>query len=53
MKVGDITQFLEKWAPLSLQESYDNAGLLLGQSNWECTGVLCCLDVTEAVLVEA
>lgn len=53
MKVGDITQFLEKWAPLSLQESYDNAGLLLGQSNWECTGVLCCLDVTEALLVEA
>ena len=53
MKVGVITSFLEKWAPLSLQESYDNAGLLLGQSNWECTGVLCCLDVTETVLAEA
>lgn len=53
MKVRDITQFLEKWAPLSLQESYDNAGLLLGQADWECTGVFCCLDVTEEVLVEA
>lgn len=53
MKVGTITQFLEKWAPLSLQESYDNAGLLVGQADWECTGVLCCLDVTEAVLAEA
>ena len=53
MKVRDITQFLEKWAPLSLQESYDNAGLLLGQADWECTGVLCCLDVTEEVLMEA
>jgi dinuclear metal center YbgI/SA1388 family protein len=53
MKVGAITTFLEQWAPLSLQESYDNAGLLLGQHNWDCTGVLCCLDVTEEVIEEA
>ena len=53
MKIGVITAYLEQWAPLSLQESYDNAGLLLGHHSWDCSGVLCCLDVTEAVLDEA
>ena len=53
MKVQDITSLLEKMAPPSLQENYDNAGLLTGNSNWECTGVVISLDVTEAVVQEA
>ena len=53
MKVQDITSFLEKIAPPFLQENYDNAGLITGNANWECTGVITALDVTEAVVLEA
>lgn len=53
MRIADIVSVLEKWAPPSLQESYDNAGLLLGRPENDCTGVLCALDATEAVLDEA
>ena len=52
-KIVDIITVLEQWAPLVLQESYDNAGLLTGNKDDRCTGVLCCLDVTEAVIDEA
>ena len=30
MKIKEITQFLESIAPLTLQEPYDNAGLIVG-----------------------
>ncbi len=53
MKIKNITSFLEEIAPLTLQESYDNAGLLTGNAQWECTGTIVCLDVTEAVIQEA
>ncbi|MGN6803747.1 MAG: Nif3-like dinuclear metal center hexameric protein [Ginsengibacter sp.] len=53
MKIKDILQFLESIAPLSLQESYDNAGLIIGNSETECTGILTSLDVTEEVVEEA
>ncbi|MBS1732311.1 MAG: Nif3-like dinuclear metal center hexameric protein [Bacteroidetes bacterium] len=53
MKIQDITSLLEKMAPPSLQESYDNAGLLTGNAAMECTGVLVSLDATEAVIDEA
>ncbi len=53
MLVRDITEFLEKFAPPGLQETYDNAGLLVGNPNTECSGVLTCLDVTEAIVEEA
>ena len=53
MKIGEITSFLESTAPLSLQESYDNAGLLTGNNNWDCTGIITTLDATEAVVQEA
>ncbi len=41
------------FAPLPLQEGYDNAGLQIGLTDAEVTGVLLCLDVTEAVIDEA
>jgi dinuclear metal center YbgI/SA1388 family protein len=53
MKIADIIQILEQLAPLSYQESYDNAGLLTGNASWDCTGILCTLDTTEAVVLEA
>ncbi|MEO6547340.1 MAG: Nif3-like dinuclear metal center hexameric protein [Ferruginibacter sp.] len=53
MKIQDITTFLETIAPRTLQESYDNAGLLTGNQAWECTGAITTLDATEAVVLEA
>lgn len=53
MKLREITAAIEQVAPLSLQESYDNAGLITGDPDMEVTGALLCLDVTEAVLDEA
>lgn len=53
MKIADIIHVLESIAPPALQESYDNAGLLTGNMQWDCTGVICSLDATEAVILEA
>ena len=53
MKVSDVISFLESLAPPSLQEHYDNAGLITGEKNWECTGIICSLDATEEVINEA
>ena len=51
--IKDITNAIEAFAPLNLQEDYDNAGLITGNSNAECTGILFSLDCTEAVIEEA
>ena len=53
MTVGDITGAIEEYAPLWLQESWDNAGLQVGEAGQEASGVLLCVDVTEAVVDEA
>lgn len=53
MQIIEIIRVLEATAPLALQESYDNAGLITGKPEWECTGILCTLDSTEAVVLEA
>ena len=53
VRIGDITEYLEQIAPLSLQEDYDNAGLLTGNKNQEIKGVLISLDTTEDVIDEA
>lgn len=53
MLISDIIQSLEKFAPLAYQETYDNCGLLVGNSTLPCTGVICTLDVTSAVVEEA
>jgi dinuclear metal center YbgI/SA1388 family protein len=53
MLINNITLFLETIAPLSLQEDYDNAGLLTGNASTPCTGVLISLDCTEAIVQEA
>jgi len=53
MKIKEITQFLERLAPLNYQESYDNCGLIVGDENTELTSVLICLDSVEEVVDEA
>ena len=53
MKIGELLSAIEIFAAPELQEEYDNAGLLTGYKDVECTGVLCTLDVTVAVLQEA
>lgn len=53
VKIKEITSFLEEYAPLSLQEAYDNAGLITGSGSWNCTGILIALDSTEEIINEA
>ena len=53
MTVREVIHVLEELAPGSLQESYDNTGLNVGDENAEVTGILCTLDVTQEVLEEA
>ncbi len=51
--IKEITTVLEALAPLSYQESYDNAGLQTGDPTAQVTGILVTLDCTEEVLDEA
>ena len=53
MKIKEVLSALEQFAPLPLQEDYDNAGLQIGLTETEVSGALLCLDVTEAVVDEA
>lgn len=53
VKIKDIANALEMFAPLPLQEGFDNSGLQIGLTEAEVTGVLLCLDVTEEVIDEA
>jgi dinuclear metal center YbgI/SA1388 family protein len=53
MNIQEIIDVLEAYAPPSLQEEFDNSGLLVGDAGRACTGVLCTLDATEAVIGEA
>jgi dinuclear metal center protein, YbgI/SA1388 family len=53
MKIQQVTECLENFAHTSLQEDYDNAGLIIGNAEDECSGILTTLDVTEEVITEA
>src|SRR5450631_2464391 len=53
MNIRDIIHLLEEWAPPVYQENYDNSGLITGDQNLACSGVLVSLDCTEAVIAEA
>ena len=53
MKINEVVSALERFAPLPLQEDFDNAGLQIGLTEAEVSGALLCLDVTEAVVDEA
>jgi dinuclear metal center YbgI/SA1388 family protein len=51
--INEVIQKLEEWAPLSLQESYDNGGLIVGDGAEPVRGVLISLDCTEDIVAEA
>jgi len=53
MKLKELCNSLEEWAPLAYQESYDNSGLIVGDLSSELTGVLVSLDCIEEVIDEA
>jgi dinuclear metal center YbgI/SA1388 family protein len=53
MHIAEVINHLESTAPLSLQESYDNSGLLVGEKSTEVSGVLISLDCIEATVQEA
>ena len=53
MKIKEVIKALERFAPLPLQESWDNAGLQVGLTEAEVSGALLCLDVTEQIVDEA
>lgn len=52
-KVSEILSYITEVAPIQWQESYDNSGLLIGDSNALVDKVLLTLDVTEEVVDEA
>jgi dinuclear metal center YbgI/SA1388 family protein len=51
--ISEVIHALEAIAPPYLQESYDNAGLIVGYPDRVVHGVLFSLDATEAVIEEA
>ena len=51
--IVSIINVLEAFAPPAYQESYDNSGLIIGNASQVCTGILCTLDATEEVILEA
>ncbi len=53
MKIREIIDALERFAPLPLQDDYDNSGLQVGTTQAEASGALLCLDVTLDVIHEA
>ncbi len=53
MLLKEIIGYLEQLAPPSLQESYDNSGLITGHPEMEISGAIICLDSTEDVIDEA
>ncbi len=53
MRIIEVIKCLEDFAPVSLQEDYDNAGLIIGNANENCEGIITTLDVTEEVIAEA
>ncbi len=53
MTIREITDSIEAFAPLSLQESYDNSGLIVGRPSDEVHKALLAVDVTDEVMDEA
>lgn len=53
MKLKEITDHLEAFAPLAYQESYDNSGLIVGEKEMEINSALISLDATPEVIDEA
>ena len=53
MKIKEITNYIERLAPLNYAEDFDNVGLLVGSYSTEATGILVTLDTLEETVDEA
>ncbi len=53
MLVQELLDIFDEWAPSAYSEDFDNTGLLVGNPNDKCCGILISLDTTEEVLEEA
>ncbi|MFC1528771.1 Nif3-like dinuclear metal center hexameric protein [Candidatus Latescibacterota bacterium] len=53
VKVRDVIEVIESWAPLSIAESWDNVGLITGEPDKNVTTVLITLDVTDKTISKA
>ena len=53
MRAGDIAAAVEQWAPLGIQEDWDNSGLIIGHPDDEVHGLLIGFDCTPALIEEA
>jgi dinuclear metal center YbgI/SA1388 family protein len=53
IKIKDIINSLEQFAPLALQENYDNCGLITGNREDYCSKALLTIDATEEIVDEA
>ena len=53
MRIAQIIKTIEAFAPLALQEDFDNSGLQVGDVSQKLQGILLCLDVTQEVVDEA
>lgn len=53
MKISEITNIIEEFAPLRAQAGFDNSGLLVGRPDGEVSSAMLCVDVTEEVMDEA
>jgi dinuclear metal center YbgI/SA1388 family protein len=53
MTIKNISDYLEKIAPLNQAEDFDNVGLLIGNETTEVKGVLVTLDTLEETIDEA
>ncbi len=52
-KISEIISAIEEFAPISLQEHYDNCGVQVGDINQKATGALITFDVTPDAIDEA
>jgi dinuclear metal center protein, YbgI/SA1388 family len=53
IKVCDIAEMIEEYAPIKYKEDYDNVGLMVGDRLNEVSSVLIALDCTMEVIEEA
>jgi dinuclear metal center YbgI/SA1388 family protein len=53
IRIKEVLEALEEFAPPALQEGFDNTGIQVGETGQEAKGALLCVDVTEDVVEEA
>ena len=52
MRIQKIIDVIEEWAPPAHAEDFDNVGLIIGDSQLECKGVLVTHDTLQNVVEE-